>query len=298
MGLEILSFDSRDEWLDARKKYVTATEVSQLIRRSQSYWDELREIKDGRRQAPDIGHLPAVRHGRDREEAIVPTVRNVDSRLQHNERLFVLNGRYAATPDLVSDDREIVGEIKAVKDKRLDTCRNSSGWPTPAYYDQMQWQMFVTGAGRCVFAWEPYEDWGGELVPREDYRAHQIVKFDRQRVAELKKVADKFLAHEAPDIPDKVHALLSQLRDVRKEKAHVVQPILDREKRILDELRDVAGGVGQSWDAGDIRVTVTAPSESKRFDKKKLFADHPDISENDYTKTTKTKPRVTVTEGD
>ena len=294
MSVTTIKTESREQWLEARRKYVTATEVAQLVRRGQDYWDGLREIKAGQRTAPDIGNLPAVRHGREREALIVPYVQSLEQGMAPNSDLHVRNGRYAATPDLVGDG--IVGEIKTIKDTRLAKLQAARGWPTGQYYDQVQWQLFVTGAIACIFAWEPYEDWDGELVPREDMREHITIHRDEERINQLQEVADAFLDGRGVDIPTEVQVLLSQLRDVRKEKEHIAQPILDREKALLDEIKQLAGGKAASWDCGDIRVSVSAPGESKRFDKKKLFADNPQLAESDYVTVSRTAPRVRVTE--
>ena len=294
MSVTKIKTESREQWLDARRRYVTATEVAQLVRRGQDYWDELREIKAGDRTAPDISGLPAIRHGREREALIAPYVQSLEQGMAPNEDLYVRNGRYAATPDLVGDG--IVGEIKTIKDTRLAKLQSAKGWPTGQYYDQVQWQLFVTGAIACIFAWEPYEDWDGELVPREDMREHITIHRDEERINQLREVADAFLDGRGVDIPTEVQVLLSQLRDVRKEKEHIAQPILDREKALLDEIKQLAGGKAASWDSGDIRVTVSAPGETKRFDKKKLFADNPQLAESDYVTVSRTAPRVRVTE--
>ena len=294
MSVTKIKTESREQWLDARRRYVTATEVAQLARRGQDYWDELREVKAGQRTAPDISNLPAVRNGREREAVIVPYVQSLEEGMVPNSDLYVRNGRYAATPDLVGDG--IVGEIKTIKDTRLAKLQAAKGWPTGQYYDQVQWQLFVTGAIACIFAWEPYEDWDGELVPREDMREHITIHRDDVRINQLREGADAFLDGRGVDIPTEMQVLLSQLRDVRKEKEHVAQPILDREKQLLDEIKQLAGGKAASWDSGDIRVTVSAPGESKRFDKKKLFADNPQLAESDYVTVARTAPRVRVTE--
>ena len=294
MSVTKIKTESREQWLDARRKYVTATEVAQLARRGQDYWDELREVKAGQRTAPDISGLPAIRHGREREAVIVPYVQSLEEGMVPNSDLYVRNQRYAATPDLVGDG--IVGEIKTIKDKRLAKLQQAKGWPTGQYYDQVQWQLFVTGAIACIFAWEPYEDWDGELVPREDMREHITIHRDEERIKALQEVADAFLDGRGVDIPTEVQVLLSQLRDVRKEKEHIAQPIIDREKALLDEIKQLAGGKAASWDSGDIRVTVSAPGETKRFDKKKLFADNPQLAESDYVTVSRTAPRVRVTE--
>ena len=62
------------------------------------------------------------------------------------------------------------------------------------------------------------------------------------------------------------------------------------------EIKQLAGGKAASWDSGDIRVSVSAPGESRRFDKKKLFADNPQLVESDYVTVSRTAPRVRVTE--
>ena len=294
MSVTTIKTESREQWLEARRRYVTATEVAQLVRRGQDYWDELREIKAGQRTAPDISNLPAVRHGREREALIAPYVQSLEQGMVPNSDLYVRNERYAATPDLVGDG--IVGEIKTIKDTRLAKLQAAKGWPTGQYYDQVQWQLFVTGAIACIFAWEPYEDWDGELVPREDMREHITIHRDDLRINQLREVADAFLDGRGVDIPTEVQVLLSQLRDVRKEKEHIAQPIIDREKALLDEIKQIAGGKAATWDSGDIRVTVSAPGETKRFDKKKLFADNPQLAESDYVTVSRTAPRVRVTE--
>ena len=144
MSVTTIKTESREQWLEARRRYVTATEVAQLVRRGQDYWDELREIKAGQRTAPDISNLPAVRHGREREALIAPYVQSLEQGMVPNADLYVRNQRYAATPDLVGDG--IVGEIKTIKDTRLAKLQSAKGWPTGQYYDQVQWQLFVTGA--------------------------------------------------------------------------------------------------------------------------------------------------------
>ena len=125
---------------------------------------------------------------------------------------------------------------------------------------------------------------------------HITIHRDDARINQLQEVADAFLDGRGVDIPTEVQVLLSQLRDVRKEVEHIVQPILDREKQILDEIKQLAGGKATTWDSGDIRVAVSAPGETKRFDKKKLFADNPQLSESDYVTVARTAPRVRVTE--
>ena len=87
MSVMKIKTESREQWLEARRKYVTATEVAQLVRRGQDYWDELREIKAGSRTAPDISGLPAIRHGREREALIVPYVQSLEQGMAPNDEI-------------------------------------------------------------------------------------------------------------------------------------------------------------------------------------------------------------------
>lgn len=296
--VERIKFESEEQWLEARKRYVTATEVAQLVRRGESYWRELRELKAGRRECKDLSHVPAVRHGKEREAAIVPFVQSLEPDMVHNEDLVVRLGRYAATPDLLGDG--IVGEIKTVKDTRLAKLQAAGGWPTGQYYDQVQWQLFVTGAIACVFAWEPYEDWHGTLVPREDKRGNITIHRDEERIKQLRSVADRFLDVEstpvATEVPDEVQRLLNELEEIRWEKQRVVVPIVQEERRILDELKALAGGEPASWECESFRVTVTEPKQSKRLDRKKLFAENPQLAEEDYLVASEQSPRIRIIE--
>ena len=107
MSVTKIKTESREQWLDARRKYVTATEVAQLVRRGQDYWDELREIKAGQRTAPDISNLPAVRHGREREALIAPYVQSLEQGMVPNDDLYVRNERYR------SEERRVGKECRS-----------------------------------------------------------------------------------------------------------------------------------------------------------------------------------------
>ncbi|MEJ4112741.1 YqaJ viral recombinase family protein [Corynebacterium kroppenstedtii] len=297
MTVEQYSFDSEQEWLLSRKKYVTATEIGKLARGSKKVWQKLRAEKAGEQQAADISNLPAVIHGKTREPEIAEWVakKAEPDTLVHNTSMFVRDGKYAATPDMISPDWVVVGEIKTISENRLASLKR---WPTPDYYDQIQWQLFVTGAEFCHFAWEPYFSEDSDLVPWTVDRGVKIVTRDEQRIGELKAIADRFLdGYDSMEVEDEVHLLFSELRDICKQEAEL-KPLLARKAEIEDELRMLAGGSSKSWEAGDLRVTVSAPATSKRFDKKKLFSEHPDLKESDFTVESTSKARVRVSYGE
>lgn len=296
MTVKQYNFDSEQEWLLSRKKYVTATEIGKLARGSEKVWQKLRAEKAGEQKSTDISHLPAVIHGKAREPEIAEWVakKAEPDTLVHNTSMFVRDGKYSATPDMISPDWVVVGEIKTISENRLASLKR---WPTPDYYDQIQWQLFVTGAEFCHFAWEPYLTDGGALQAWVPDRGVKIVTRDEKRIGELKAIADRFLdGYDSMEVEDEVHLLFSELRDICKQEAEL-KPLLTRKAEIEDELRELAGGSSKSWEAGDLRVTVSAPSTSKRFDKKKLFSEHPDLDESDFTVEGKTKARVRVSYG-
>ena len=71
---------------------------------------------------------------------------------------------------------------------------------------------------------------------------------------------------------------------------------MEDEKRILDELKELADGKGAAWSHGNLRVTVATESKVRRLDRKKLFEENPQLSESDYMVTSKVAPRVRITE--
>ncbi|WP_426716495.1 YqaJ viral recombinase family protein [Corynebacterium auriscanis] len=293
MTVEKLTFETDVEWLDARKDYVTATEVAKLARGGEKVWCDLRAHKAGEKPNPDISHLRAVQHGKQREPFIAEWVaeNSQPEKLEHNTSLFVRDGKYAATPDMITPDWVVVSEIKTISETRLASLKR---WPTPEYYDQIQWQLFVTGADQCVFAWEPYFVEGGKCVPWVPM-GKKVISRDEKRMGELKTIADRFLAGENnAGVDDMVHVLFSELRDILKREEEI-KPLLARKAEIESELRELAGGESRAWDTGDLRVSVSAGGVSKRFDKKKLFAAHPDLRESDYVTESQMKPRVRIT---
>jgi hypothetical protein len=87
-----------------------------------------------------------------------------------------------ATPDGLSLDHTMIGEYKTTG-KPLDKI--------PAHYmRQVQWQMWVTGAEQCVFAYELRLDAPGGFAPGFDVEC-QIVERDDKLVKELVSVAEK-----------------------------------------------------------------------------------------------------------
>lgn len=87
-----------------------------------------------------------------------------------------------ATPDGLSLDHKMIGEYKT-SGKPLDKI-------PLRYMRQVQWQLFVTGAEQCVFAYELRVDAPGGFAPGFDVEC-QVVDRDEKLMKELVAVAEK-----------------------------------------------------------------------------------------------------------
>lgn len=296
MSYTILENEGYEDWLEQRRNYVTATELSKLIR-SPGFADDLRAFKLGIANPPDLRRLPAVQHGVEREPFIAAWVQERFPTLAPNDRLCVSDDeQIAATPDAISTEDWIVGEFKTVRADVLAEHLSHDSWPTPTYYDQIQVQLAVTGYDKCVFAWEPYSvAESGQLVAWHDQCDYKIVVANPERQRELIRCARVFLGLEEPAVPDEVHMLVAEWRDIAKFEREEVVPRMERKREIQDALKNIAGKRGKSFDLGDVRVTVSKASTTSSLDSKRLKADHPALAA-EYVKKTQGAQRVTMKE--
>jgi len=211
----VASSEDRSAWLAARARGVTATEVAKLAKEGDTYARSLaREKRSGVEQA-DLSHNRYIRWGQIREEFVAEWIaRRWD--IAPNQTLFhaVGNVRHLATPDGVGVDFDDQLRISEVKTSKHDLCPGTSDplgvlvlpkrrsaayfWKT-GYYEQVQWQLHVTGARQALFAYEQHDDdwsrWPEQgpslLAPQPGF---VWITRDEQRIGELVKVADGFLA--------------------------------------------------------------------------------------------------------
>jgi hypothetical protein len=87
-----------------------------------------------------------------------------------------------ATPDGLSLDHKMIGEYKTTG-KPLDKI-------SALYMRQVQWQLYVTDAESCVFAYELRLDAPGGFAPGFDVEC-QVVERDDKLIKELVAVAEK-----------------------------------------------------------------------------------------------------------
>lgn len=171
----------KQAWLDARRHGVTATQVANASTPAgfeKAAADFLVEWSE-----PDN---PYMRFGRDWEAFIAEHVEDLYG-VSPNEWLIAAdNPRHLATPDGLSGDHTIIGEYKTT----------GKDWGTIEklpirYRRQVQWQLHVTGAERCVVAWLLREEVDGQMVPGWFKPKVGSVERDEDMISDLVATADR-----------------------------------------------------------------------------------------------------------
>lgn len=163
-----------DVWLAEHDHRVTATMVAKAATpagfdRVVSTWGQ--PVEDN----------PFMQFGRKWEPFIARWVQN-ETGILHSTWLIASAGDpvFAATPDGLALDHTLTAEIKT-SGKPLDKI--------PAQYRrQVQWQLFVTGAERCAFAWFLR---GDDFQPAELDPHLQWVERDEKEIKRLVTVAER-----------------------------------------------------------------------------------------------------------
>lgn len=171
----------REAWLSARADGVTATMVSRGAT-PQGYKDVVAEIHNPVSIEPNA----VMRWGNEREPFIAMRVKEMFGVMPNDwviAKDFGLNKWQMATPDGLSLDHQLIGEYKTTG-KPLDKI--------PAHYmRQIQWQLHVTDATACVFAYElRKERTDGSFYPALDIEA-QMVERDEALIEKLIGVAEE-----------------------------------------------------------------------------------------------------------
>lgn len=285
--MKILSFESEDEWLQARRQYITATMIARLAQ-SRSEWQR---VWDERERGSTFHGNRYTDWGKEREPNIAGYIQMfTDSRFERNEALFVHeDGVSAATPDMVLDDEGdlMLAEIKTVKAEiawsRPPADSNPRDFIPGKYYDQVQWQLYVTGAHRCVFAWEPHDDFFPQPVE------WCLIERDADRIRELCQVRDEFLAGDWREQDERpgVSRILSRLHEVRLMK----RPLDEEEQELLDELRECLGDEDTAFEDAGFKISWTLPKPRKTWQKKAFEEAHPDLVA-EFTKEVPAKKRT------
>lgn len=171
-----------DAWFAARRNGVSATAVANASTPAGFREEVLKALYPEEYQVPDNEYM---KFGRDWEQWIVDNI-PADFNIEHNDWLIHADGHkwHLATPDGISRDGETIAEVKTT----------GKDWDTipMRYRRQIQWQMYVTGAQRCVVAWLlRTESENGDLVPAWFEPKWEIVQRDDDMIGELIAVAER-----------------------------------------------------------------------------------------------------------
>lgn len=166
-----------DEWHAARIGLVTATAVAKAATPS-----GFKEVMAG---AP-VEDNDYMAFGRESEHDILKTAKR-EGILECGWLIRAAdNPLHAATPDGLSPDHALIAEAKTT----------GTDWRTvPAQYRrQVQWQLYVTGAERCLFLWDLrlVDDLGGFYRPWLEPKTTWIER-DEDEIVQLREVADRLL---------------------------------------------------------------------------------------------------------
>lgn len=170
----------RAAWLAARELRVTATEVAKA-----STPVGFEEAVTERRNHTEVLANDYMKFGSDHEHWIALDVKR---RFGIMPNLWLIEGERpqdAATPDGLSLDHSTIAEIK--------TGGTIPKAPPAAHRRQMQWQMWVTGAERCLYAFMHRIQVNGIFVPAWMEPETQWVERDDTEISKLIAVADRLL---------------------------------------------------------------------------------------------------------
>lgn len=174
----------RELWLDARERGVTATQVAKASTPA-GMKEVLAQIENPTAVEPNA----YMDWGNEREPVIAGVIKDRFG-IMPNEWLLCADGAgnewQLATPDGLSLDHNVIAEIKT-SGKPLDK--------VPAnYMRQVQWQLHVTGAEKCLFAYELRLEGPEGFVPGFDIETQWIERND-EMISELIKTAEKVQEH-------------------------------------------------------------------------------------------------------
>lgn len=171
-----------DEWFAARRRGVSATAVANASTPAGFQEEVLKALYPEEYQVQDNAYMA---FGRDWEQWIVDNI-PTEYGITANDWLFHADGHdwQLATPDGINGDGTIIAEVKT-------TGKDWSKVPI-RYVRQVQWQLYVTGAQRCVVAWLLRgEDANGNFVPGWFEPKHTVIERDENMIAELIAIAER-----------------------------------------------------------------------------------------------------------
>lgn len=169
-------------WLEARRMGVTATQVSRAASGDGGFEQAVADYREDWVE-PDN---PFMKFGRDMEPIIALQIKKSHG-VMPNDWLIssAVSDHYLATPDGLSLDHRLISEIKT-------TGKDWGDGKIPIQYRrQVQWQLFVTGAEQCVFAWMQREGEPGSFAPAWFDAKVIMIDRDDDMIRKLMDTADR-----------------------------------------------------------------------------------------------------------
>lgn len=272
------SSDDPEEWHRARSHFVTATDIARLAGGGPKTWATVRAEKQGHRSFHGNVYTD---HGTAREPIIAEWAAH-ELNMVHNTTFYVREGtKIGATPDLITRDDSLVGDIKTAK------LPESGEWVTPPqnYIDQCLIQMYVMGAEGAALVVEFHEDFRPvSLEPRVYW-----IDRNEDRLDYLLDLAEQFVAEGPAPVMD---GLLARRIEAMRAKDKAVAEIAD----IDAEIMALIGNRDQYKHVSDLgTVTLSRPSPRKTFQLAKFKESYPDLVEQFTLPGKAPKPSLRVT---
>ena len=299
--MKLFKPDNEDAWFEFRRQHLTSTELAGLhLSKTARAWQELREQKESGER---WGGNQFTEWGTAREPILAPLVTDVDSRLDYNAdpQTIIINPgdeRLCGTPDLFSEDGEVIGEIKTAKHQF--TGGGFHDWCPDRYYLQVQANMWHTGAEAGVLLVEYYTEQDGEFSPVE--YEYQVIHYDPAVVKEMETTAKEWFAWLDGTTPDwmgevtsledadEVEDLVAQIGAGEDEMRELKDRIDRQRKQLLKLLGDSYAGNHAGY-----KVSVSTTKDTKTIDTKSLKSDHPDLYRDYCTKVRRGSTRLRLT---
>ena len=293
--------ENEEAWFEFRRQHLTSTELAGLhLSKTARAWQELREQKEtGKRW----GGNQYTEWGTAREPVLAPLVVEVDSRLVYNAEPQTIivnrnNDMVCGTPDLFSEDGEVIGEIKTAKHQFAGG--RFHDWCPDRYYLQVQANMWHTGAEACVLLVEYYQEQDGEFSPVE--YEYQVIHYDPKVVEDMQATAAQWFAWLEGITPDwmgevtsledadEVEDLVASIGAGEDEMRELKDRIDQQRKQLLEKLGDSYAGTHAGY-----KVSVSTTKDTKAFDSKAFKTAHPDLYREFNTKTRRGSTRLRLT---
>lgn len=173
---------SADSWLEARRGGVTATQVAKAGAGPGGFEQAVLDYDADFVEQDN----PYMAFGRNWEGPISMMVKDRHG-IMPNDWLIANPARphHRATPDGLSLDHTQISEIKT-------TGKDWNPEKLPIQYRrQVQWQLHVTGAVSCVFAWMLREERDGLFLPAWFEPSVVVIERDQDMIAGLIDTADR-----------------------------------------------------------------------------------------------------------